>query len=845
MKNMPKLIVVLILLLAGGKLSAQVWKWGKGSINPSRAIESWPIAVDPDGNTYESGMVFNVTSAGPSTVYWGTHSVPVPTNYCVVIVSADTNGGQRWLKKTEGASAFMINLVSDACGYIYLYGFYNTGTLTIGTVSVTNSFSGAEMYFLAKLDKNGNTVWIKNVGRQSNILSYAYSGGLCINKFSDELYVSGLFNRSTTNIAGTTLVNSSADTIQPDVFVAKYNTAGVPQWARSFGGDSCEDVRDMAAAHNGDVYIGGYYNSESVVVAADTLVAPLRHVKPYLYVAKLDRYGNERWARSSPGFYIDQIHDMTTDNWNNVYMVGSYKDTFSFGTVTLPYLPLPHTESFLIKFDSGGTAKWARTLGGTAPYRINAYGVSADNNGNIWTSGGANTGSVSTPEPMYIARYDTAGTFFDSTSKNSGGDDENAIAVDNRGYLYVGGDYVYTPFIVGPDTLTLLAGSGESIFIAKYKYPFISMPLDTLSPESICQGSTTVLTGIFPCGRWYSDNPAVATVDTFTGLVTGVSPGVTTITYQGGSIGYETVHITVMPIPASIAGPANICYMVPTHYLDATPGGMWSVAPSSIATVSSTGDVVATAAGTAALTYMLASGCFVSRVISVFDALPSMSGADSACLGAPVSYSNPVAGGTWSSSNMVVGTIAVSGVLTTLSPGVTVINYSLGGSCASLKVVTINPLPSAISGPDSVCIGDTILLTDTLDGGLWSTSSASVATISGDGVVTGVSGGSVVVSYISPGGCGVADTIVVQACPLGVFPVEPGKISVFPNPVSDQLTIIATGMIKNLELQNSLGITVYRASVMAKSVTLHLDHLPPGIYVLIPDTGQRIKVSKY
>ncbi len=59
-----------------------------------------------------------------------------------------------------------------------------------------------------------------------------------------------------------------------------------------------------------------------------------------------------------------------------------------------------------------------------------------------------------------------------------------------------------------------------------------------------------------------------------------------------------------------------------------------------------------------------------------------------------------------------------------------------------------------ISGPQFVCVGYTITLTDSVTGGSWVSSNSGIAAVSGSGVVTGVSAGSATIMYIVSTSCG-------------------------------------------------------------------------------------------
>ncbi len=96
--------------------------------------------------------------------------------------------------------------------------------------------------------------------------------------------------------------------------------------------------------------------------------------------------------------------------------------------------------------------------------------------------------------------------------------------------------------------------------------------------------------------------------------------------------------------------------------------------------------------------------------------------------------------------------------------GAGVVNiYYLDGGCYSYHTVSVHATP-AISGSTAVCIGSTITLTATPSGGTWITSGATIALVSGGGVVSGGSAG-VVNIYYDAAGCYAYHTVTVNATP--------------------------------------------------------------------------------
>lgn len=119
--------------------------------------------------------------------------------------------------------------------------------------------------------------------------------------------------------------------------------------------------------------------------------------------------------------------------------------------------------------------------------------------------------------------------------------------------------------------------------------------------------------------------------------------------------------------------------------------------------------------------------------------------------------------------------------------------------------------PAAISGPDTVCEGAIIALSDTTTGGNWSSSNVAVAIIgSTTGNVTGISGGTAVITYTLPSGCFVT-------MPLFVKPILPIN-------GSDQICAGATGTFSDLSTGgtwNSSSTTVASIDPVTGSATAH------------------------
>ncbi len=367
---------------------------------------------------------------------------------------------------------------------------------------------------------------------------------------------------------------------------------------------------------------------------------------------------------------------------------------------------------------------------------------------------------------------------------------------------------------------------------------------------NICVGATTILTG--PGGGiWSSGNPSVASVGSSTGVVTGVSAGTATITYtlSTGCIG--TAVVTVNPLPGPIVGPAMMCVGNTATFSCIPPGGTWTSSNTSVATIGAISGVAnAIAPGTTIITYTLPTGCSVSRTLVVNPSPGPITGPNTLCAGSVIVLTGS-GGGTWTSSNPLVASVVVSsGVVTGVSAGTATITYQLSTGCYSTMTITVNPMPSAITGPPYVCLGSSVTLTSSPTGGVWTSSNPAIATVgSSTGVVTGIAVGSVTITYTLAGGCYVTYTLPVKPLPCwpaavnSVTGVDEG-LTIFPNPAYDELTIeTETAMYNEYTITNEIGQEIIRDHLKGKRTNVDIKSLSSGCYYISirGDSGNMVR----
>ncbi len=228
-------------------------------------------------------------------------------------------------------------------------------------------------------------------------------------------------------------------------------------------------------------------------------------------------------------------------------------------------------------------------------------------------------------------------------------------------------------------------------------------------PLAVCLGSSVTLSNSTSGGVWSSSNSSIASVGSSTGVVAGVAIGSATITYSLSPGCYSTKTITVNAGTATITGAANVCVSLSTTLTGFPSGGIWSSSNTTVATVgSSTGTITGITAGSVNITYTLTSGCFTVKSVTVTTSAGSITGIPGACPGSTTTLTGPVPGGIWTSGSTFYATIgSSSGVVTGVSPGTSLITYSVGTGCNSTITVSIHPTPVVIpiTGGGTMCAG--------------------------------------------------------------------------------------------------------------------------------------------
>ncbi len=348
-----------------------------------------------------------------------------------------------------------IAVATDNQGNQYVTGSFQ-GIATWGT-SVLFSMGESDI-FVAKLDVNGNFIWVVSAGGTDTDNSY------CITVDNDgNSYLTGSLTSETANFGSCTLTTNSGFW---DLFIAKLDSAGNFLWAVSAGGAGIDGGLGITVDSAGNQYVAGYF-SATATFGQLTLIASGGY--PDIFAAKLDPMGHFLWAVRAGGTFDDYCSGITVDSVGNSYLTGGFKDTANFDSYTLT--SSGEYDVFTAKLNTAGNFLWAVKAGGTN--WDSGFVNDLDNAGNIYLTGGfqgvVNFGAFTLTSneeypDIFVSKLDTSGNFLWAVSAGGTGEDwGNSIVIDAASNIYLTGWFEGTA-IFGATTLT---GSNSDVFVAK------------------------------------------------------------------------------------------------------------------------------------------------------------------------------------------------------------------------------------------------------------------------------------------------------------------------------------------------------------------------------------------
>jgi hypothetical protein len=432
------------------------WKWSKGFGGPDYDNGCY-IAVDIIGNTYVSGTFID-------DVTFGDFTLSSPLNYNVFVVKLTRDGTCVWAACSEGflgGGHFVQGMAVDFSGNVYITGSFDTN-ITFGS-TILEGYQGN--VYVAKLGRNGEWQWAAAAGR-TNKLGWAAGWGVTVDVWGN-VYVTGWFFNTIT-FGKTNLTGSNT---HENIFVAKLSHKGVWRWAIQTNTDLSKGYLysfDIDTDLVGNVYVTGIFHG-TVSFGSTNLTCQLDEANAF--VAKVSPLGKWKWATQAEGAPGQCPFGITVNVGGNIFLVGYFAGSATFGTTTLTASNL---SIFVAKMNRAGAWQWATSASGDSD--AIGIGIALDLKRNVyitgWFQGTCTFGETSVTShsggaDVFIASLTHAGSWKWATNVGGTG------LTGGRGIAVgLGGSIVVTGSFQGSATFgdtTLVSNGYDDVFVARLK----------------------------------------------------------------------------------------------------------------------------------------------------------------------------------------------------------------------------------------------------------------------------------------------------------------------------------------------------------------------------------------
>jgi len=463
-------ITNLILTFAAARAGAQPrWQWAHRGFASGTFDSAYGrgVATDSQGSIYVAGKFSGVATFGD------TNSPITSFGDSDAFLAKYTQQGQlQWVKHFGGTGPDVADSVAvDKAGNAYVAGGYY-GPAKFDSLTLTNIAGG----FVAKVDPaTTNVVWVKGaalewfgiaVDGNSNayvvgqplafqIVGTKAAGPVALAKYDStgirqwftnslagfntagkgkaiavdalgNAYITGIF-REVIQFGKISLTNSaSANNVYDEIFVAKFNTSGIPQWARRGGGEGNDQGLGIGVDGAANVIVSGVCDNTTALNSGTSVDfdiggflfpgAPGGGIGN-MFLAKFDTSGKGVWAKKIPG--VSGGAGVAVAPSGEFYASGFFSTSpLDFGGVTLAK-DWSNEEIFAVKYDAAGNAIWGRHTSSAAVGVRHGMAIAVDADGGVCETGdfagvfppdfdGTTLGSTSTGTSMFVARLAAA-----------------------------------------------------------------------------------------------------------------------------------------------------------------------------------------------------------------------------------------------------------------------------------------------------------------------------------------------------------------------------------------------------------------------------------------------------
>ena len=385
---------------------------------------------------------------------------------------------------------------------------------------------------------------------------------------SENLYMCG----NTLSLTGIATAGTHQTTLNgdEDVFLVKFNSAGVRQWSTYMGGSLYDEADGITIDGAGNIIVSGYTESISSIATAGTHQATTDGSGDG-YLVKFNSSGVRQWGTYYGGADADGFFSVAAFG-TDLYAGGATFSTAGIATAGAHQTVFGGVvDGIVVKFNGSGVRQWGTYYGGVLDefvYNLhfdalqNLFITGYSSSSNAIASVGAHQTTLSGSTDGYIAKFNSSGVRQWGTYYGGTGDDLMIGAkTDGSGNVYIGGVTSSTASIAtaGTQQITYGGGNTDGLLVkmntsgVRQWGTYIGGSLgDTLFAFHVLTDGTT-----YTVGFTYSTN-AISTAGAYQTNLAGIHDGIV-LKYNSSGIrqwgsyygGTNTDNLTAVTVAAS------------------------------------------------------------------------------------------------------------------------------------------------------------------------------------------------------------------------------------------------------------------------------------------------------
>ena len=410
------------------------------------------------------------------------YSLPNLTFLILILLTLQSNAqiSFEWAGAISGSNYKSVHSIAiDHNNNTIVTGYFKaTVDFDLSTNSYNLTSNGGKDIFVAKYDSNNSLLWAFNIGGTNN----DESNSVAVDS-EGSIYITGSYANFVDFDLGSDVFSLS---ISSNVFIAKYNSNGDFVNAFDFGGfghvgksiciDNLDNIIVTGILHG----VGDFDPSVNIMNLTSTGLDDI-------FIAKYDSDLNYLWASNFGGdSYLstsDAGNSITTDNNNNIFCTGVFRNTvdFDLGVGSNLLTSNGDQDAFLLKLDATGNYNWALNVGNGS--KDKGISVSSDSNGNVVIAGiflgtvdfdpSSSTANFSSSVTHYsfIAKYDALGNYlWTLLMPDRFHERDRVIVSDDLDNIYCTGSFKESIDFDSSSESEILNSNNDSmdIYIAKY-----------------------------------------------------------------------------------------------------------------------------------------------------------------------------------------------------------------------------------------------------------------------------------------------------------------------------------------------------------------------------------------